>query len=322
VKQILGFAHGVTGEPQVVQPKHLLRDLLGVVTQTFPKNIRVSDAVEGNLWPVKVNPTQLHQVMLNLCVNARDAMPNGGTLTVKAANLHLDRLGAATIANAQPGDFLAIEVSDTGTGIPPDILAKIWEPFFTTKGAGRGTGLGLATVRGIVRDHGGVIDLQTRAGQGTLFRVLLPALPDHTGPLEAEAAAAIPRGNNELVLVVDDDASVREVTCATLMQHGYRTLAAEDGAEGVALFAPRHLEIRAVVSDLDMPELDGTALATVVRKLNPAVRVILSSASANADDPRRKAPEGGAFLPKPYSAENLLGTLHQLLNAPAEALPK
>jgi two-component system cell cycle sensor histidine kinase/response regulator CckA len=313
VKQILGFAAGVTGEPQIVQPKHLLRELIGVMEQTFPKNIRLKDAVAGNLWPIKVNPTQLHQVVLNLCVNARDAMPDGGTLALRATNLHLDRLGAATIAQARPGDFLLIEVSDTGTGIPPGIVEKIWEPFYTTKEAGRGTGLGLSTVRGIVRDHGGLIDLQTRPGSGTLFRVLLPALPEQAGSDHGAAAVAIPRGSGELVMVVDDDVNVREVACASLIQHGYRTLAANDGTEAVALFAPRHLEIRAVVSDLDMPGLDGTTLAAIVRKLNPSVRIILSSASSDPTDPRRQAPEGGAFLSKPYTAETLLGTLHRLL---------
>jgi signal transduction histidine kinase len=313
VKQILGFAHGATGEAHTVQPKHLLRELFDVMGQTFPKNIRLKEAIAGNLWPIRAYPTQLHQVVLNLCVNARDAMPDGGTLKLRASNLELDRLGAASIAQAKPGAYLLIEVSDTGTGIPPDLLGKIWDPFFTTKEAGRGTGLGLSTVRGIVRDHGGVIDLQTRAGAGTLFRVLLPALPEQTGTEHDTAAVAIPRGAGELVLVVDDDANVREVACASLIAHGYHALAANDGTEAVALFAPRHLEIRAVVSDLDMPGLDGTTLAAIVRKLNPSVRVILSSASADAGDPRRRAPEGGAFRPKPYTAETLLGTLHELL---------
>jgi two-component system cell cycle sensor histidine kinase/response regulator CckA len=315
VKQILGFAAGVTGEAQIVQPKHLLHELVGVMEQTFPKNIRLRDAISGGLWPIKANPTQLHQVVLNLCVNARDAMPSGGTLTLRATNLQLDQLGAATIAHARPGCYLLLEVSDTGTGIPPAILEKIWEPFFTTKEVGRGTGLGLSTVRGIVRDHGGLIDLQTRPGSGTLFRVLLPALPEQADGDYRAIAAAIPRGTGELVLVVDDDANVREVTCASLIQHGYRALAAKDGTEAVALFAPRHLEIRAVVSDLDMPGLDGPTLAAIVRKLNPSVRTILSSASADPSDPRRQAPESGAFLSKPYTAETLLGTLHRLLNS-------
>lgn len=319
VKQILGFAHGVTGEPQLVQPRHLLREFLDVMEQTFPKNIRVKDAIAGNLWPIKVNSTQLHQVVLNLCVNARDAMPSGGTLTLRATNLHLDKLGAASIVQARPGNYLLIEISDTGTGIPPAILEKIWDPFFTTKGAGRGTGLGLSTVRGLVRDHGGLIDLQTRPGSGTLFRVLLPALPEQAAGGPDAIEAVIPRGAGELVLVVDDDANVREVACASLIQHGYRALAANDGTEAVALFAPRHLEIRALVSDLDMPELGGTALASIVRRLNPSVRIILSSASADVTDPRRCAPEGGAFLPKPYTAETLLTTLHRLLNSSAAA---
>lgn len=315
VRQILGFAHGVTGEPQIVQPKHLLRELTGMMEQTFPRTIRIQEEIGAALWPVKANPTQLHQVVLNLCVNARDAMPAGGTLTLRAANRMLDEVGAAGIPGARPGPFLLLEVADTGTGIPPAILEKIWEPFYTTKDAGRGTGLGLFTVRGIIQEHQGAITLRSSPGQGTTFQVLLPALPDQATGADGPVAADLPRGTGELVLLADDDTSVREVTCASLVQHGYRAIAAADGTEAVALFAPRYLEIRAVITDIDMPGLDGAALAAVVRKLNPSVRVILVSGSAEGNDPRRQPPEGGAFLSKPFSAETLLGTLHHLLKS-------
>jgi len=319
VKQILGFAHGVTGEPQLVQPKHLLHELLEVMEQTFPKTIRLQDEIAANLWPLKANPTQLHQVVLNLCVNARDAMPSGGTLTLRAANRPLDAVGAASVTGTRPGPYLVIEVSDTGTGIPPAILARIWEPFFTTKEPGRGTGLGLSTVRGIVHDHHGVIAVQTRPGHGTLFEILLPAVPDQAGESSTAVTAAAPRGQGELILVVDDSAQVREITCATLVQHGYRALAAANGTEAVALFAPRCLEIRAVVTDLDMPELDGMALMKIAQTLNPALRVLLVSGSANNHDHRPRPPPGGKFLPKPFTAETLLGTVHEMLNGATAA---
>jgi CheY-like chemotaxis protein len=206
-----------------------------------------------------------------------------------------------------------MEVSDTGTGIPPAILERMWEPFFTTKGAGRGTGLGLATVRGIVEGHQGVITVQTRPGHGTTFQILLPASPGTESALSADAGANIPRGQGELILVVDDDANVRDLTSATLTGHGYRVIAAADGTEALALFAPRNLEVRVVVTDLDMPNLDGSALTRVVRTLNPSVRILTVSGSADVDDPRRRSPQAGTFLAKPFTSRALLSAIGEML---------
>jgi signal transduction histidine kinase len=320
VKQILGFAHGVTGEPQLIQPKHLIRELLGVIAQTFPKSIRLEERIAADLWPLKANPTQLHQVLLNLCVNARDAMPQGGVLTVRAANCHLDQAGVAAIPSARPGTYLQIEVADTGTGIPPKVLERIWEPFFTTKEAGHGTGLGLSTVRGIVDDHGGTITVETRLGQGTLFRVWLPALPDAEGVENNGTTVAVPHGRGEPIVVVDDDVSVRDVVSAALTGHGYKVLAAADGTEALALLAPRNLEVRAVVTDLDMPHLDGVALVRVVRTLNPAIRILAVSGSAEAGQLRRPPPEAGSFLAKPFTADTLLKAMHELLHETGTAV--
>jgi two-component system cell cycle sensor histidine kinase/response regulator CckA len=314
VQQIMGFAQGISGEPQLIQPRHLISELVGILEQTMPKNIRVEARFVRELWPIRTNPTQLHQILLNLCVNARDAMPQGGVLTLRADNHTLDAMGAAAISGARPGDYLLIEVSDTGTGIPPAILKKIWDPFFTTKGAGKGTGLGLATVQGLVQSHQGVITLETQPGRGTTFRILLPAVPGAEGGSKATGLEGIPRGRGELVLVVDDDTSVRETTSAALRGHGYRTLVAADGTEALGLFAPRSLEVRAVVTDLDMPNLDGMALTKVVLNLNPSVRIILVSGSTDIHDSRWQVPPNGAFLPKPCSGEALLRTLHGLLN--------
>ncbi|HEY4246166.1 MAG TPA: response regulator [Lacunisphaera sp.] len=314
VRQIMGFGRGTTGEPQIVQPRHLISEVIGVVEQTFSKSIQIKHEVATDLWPIKVNATQFHQVLLNLCVNARDAMPQGGTLSVRASNRELDEMSAAGIRNTRPGTYLLLEIADSGTGIPPEVLARMWEPFFTTKEAGRGTGLGLATVRGIVDDHHGTMVVETRVGHGTTFQIFLPAEPDDKILRTDTGSVVIPRGNNELILVVDDDTNVRDVTCATLAAHGYRILSAADGAEALALFAPRNLEIREVVTDLDMPNLDGTALSKVLRALNPSVRILMVSGSSDIEEVRRRVPAGGCILAKPFTAEALLGTINKLLN--------
>jgi len=320
VRQILGFAHGVTGEPQLVQSKHLLNDLVEMLNQTFPKNIRIERDVPSNLWPLQVNPTQLHQVLLNLFVNARDAMPQGGTLRLAASNKRLEVIEAAAIRGARPGLYLCFEVSDTGTGIPPEVLERMWEPFFTTKGTGQGTGLGLSTVRGIVEDHEGAISVRTNPGKGTTFQIFLPASPGKETANPNTATVLIPRGHGELILVVDDDVSVRDVTAATLTGHGYKVLAASDGTEALALFATRNLEVRAVVTDLDMPGLDGSTLAKVAHALNPSVRILIVSGSSDVEDLQRRTPEFSEFLAKPFTADTLLVTITDLLlNCPKAA---
>jgi two-component system cell cycle sensor histidine kinase/response regulator CckA len=319
IRQILGFAHGVTGEMQILQPKHMLRELVDMMEQTFPKSIRVSDAVESGLWPIKANPTQLHQVLLNLCVNARDAMPRGGTLTIRASNCELGESEAAGIHGGRPGNFLRLQVEDTGTGISGEIIDRIWEPFFTTKEEGQGTGLGLSTVRSIVESHQGGVALSTEMGRGTVFQIFLPAEPPEEIVPRLTGAWAVPRGTGELIVVADDDVNVRDITAATLSNHGYHVLAAANGTEAVALIAPRCLEVRGLVTDLDMPELDGLALTKVVASLNPAIRVLLISASSSPEDPRRTADVTTLFLAKPFSAEKLLSSVHKLLHTSAVA---
>lgn len=317
IRQILGFANGVTGEKQIIQPRHVIREVLEMMEQTFPKSVRVLDEVGPELWPIRANPTQLHQVLLNLCVNARDAMPRGGTVTLRVDNFTMDEAGAAAIPDGRAGAFLRIEVEDTGSGIPVEILERIWEPFFTTKEAGRGTGLGLSTVRSIVMDHGGSAWVDTRLGRGTVFHVLLPAEPPEAIGQASAVSAHAPRGSGELVLVVDDDTSLRDITAATLSNHGYHVLAAANGSEAVALLAPRLLEVRVVIADLDMPQLDGGTLARVVESLNPAIKVLLVSASSNEEDRRRDS--NMAFLAKPFSAERLLQAVRNILHVSAVA---
>ncbi|HWA10942.1 MAG TPA: response regulator [Opitutaceae bacterium] len=319
VRQILGFAHGVSGVAQVVQVKHILRDLSSVIRETFPKTIRFEEQLTPDLWTIRANPTHIHQILLNLCVNARDAMPQGGSLRLKAENCVLDELAALAIEGARPGAWLVLQVEDTGSGIPPSVLAHIWEPFFTTKEAGKGTGLGLSTVRGIVESHNGFITLKTEAGRGTTFRVYLPATEGSAeGPSSAHPFAS--RGNGELILIVDDEPNVRDITAAILARHGYRVLVAGDGTEAVAMFAPRSSEIQLVITDVNMPYLDGAAVANVVRRINPDVKILaISGMDSGRDSPSRSRAFANAFLLKPFKVEQLLETASKLLTtAPAQ----
>ncbi|HEX2100402.1 MAG TPA: response regulator [Candidatus Synoicihabitans sp.] len=315
VRQILAFAHGIGGEQRVFEIRHLLRDVANVVRETFPRNIRVEQEAERHLWPIRANPTQIHQILLNLVVNARDAMPDGGLLRLIARNRTISEADAAREPDTRPGSYLVVSVADSGTGIPPDVLPRIWEPFFTTKEPGKGTGLGLATVRGIVESHSGFIQLETAVDRGTTFHVHLPAAETALPLSDPPTPVAVPRGNNELILVVDDETPVRELVTSILTQHGYRALPARDGVEALALFAPRADEVRLIVSDLQMPNLDGAALASVARRLSPNVKLIAASGMSGGSLGGKHPLEGSAdvFLPKPFRADALLGAVHQLL---------
>ena len=319
VRQILGFAHGVGGQPQPVQMKHLARDIIAVIEETFPKSITFEHNLPSDLWLISANPTQMHQVLLNLCVNARDAMPAGGTLRFSAQNTVLDERAAARLKGAQPGSYLLLEIADSGTGIAPAVLEHIWEPFFTTKAAGHGTGLGLSTVRGIVEKHAGFIQLETQVGRGTTCRVYLPASETSTGTVSSSPMPAVPRGHGELILIVDDEADIREVITATLTSHGYRVLLASDGLEAVALFAPRSAEIKLVITDLHMPGLEGGTLAIVLRRLDPAVKLLAMSGMSAGTNRHSPLPDifSGAFMMKPFTIETLLKKVHDRLPGPA-----
>jgi CheY-like chemotaxis protein len=262
----------------------------------------------------------VHQILLNLCVNARDAMPNGGTLTVSVENSVVDAQYAAMNTEGKPGRYVQICVTDTGTGIAPDLLEKIFEPFFTTKELSKGTGLGLSTVKAIVKSHEGFINVYSEVGVGTTFRIYLQAIEtsperrtDETQPLN------VPRGNGETILVVDDEASILSITGQTLQAHGYKVMKAADGAEALAVYAKHQEEIAVVLTDMMMPVLDGPAFIHVLRRMNPAVSIIGTS-GLNAEGTVAKVNADGVkhFLVKPYTAGTLLSTLEEVLHpAPA-----
>lgn len=320
IRQILAFTQGTGGEHQQLQLRHLLRDIGLFMHETFPKAITVSEDIATELWPIEGNAAQLHQVLLNLCINARDAMPTGGRLGLRAANCQLDATAAGAIEGARAGKFVQLAIEDSGTGITPDVLAHMWEPFFTTKGTNKGTGLGLSTVRGIIKNHGGFIQLDTAVGRGTTFQVYLPVAEAEVKSA-APAAAGAPRGNGELILVVDDEKPVRDMIGNMLTRHGYRVLTASDGVEATAFFAKHANEIRLVVSDLNMPNLDGAMLMRVLKRINADVRVLIVSGLTSPSDSRpgfRPEDYNGAFLRKPFKPEMLLRMTGELLRrAPA-----
>jgi CheY-like chemotaxis protein len=253
-------------------------------------------------------------VLLNLCLNARDAMPNGGTLTIAAQRTEVDALAAAMQRDTRPGAYVVVSVSDTGTGIPADVQERIFEPFFTTKALGKGTGLGLSTSLAIVESHHGFIRVYSEAGRGTTFKVYLPVRDDADPDAESAVSSELPRGNGELILIIDDEASVREVTRRTLEAFGYRAIVAADGALGTAAYAVHRAEVALVITDMMMPGMDGPATMAALRAINPQVRLI--AASGLADESRvARAQEAGAslVLSKPFSAAVLLRAIRDLL---------
>jgi PAS domain S-box-containing protein len=313
VKQLLVFARGTEGQKIPVPSTRLVKEMARIVQETFPKSITLRSALPAGLWNVQGDPTRLHQVLLNLCVNARDAMARGGTLTLAAENVTVDECYTRLNREAKAGRHVVLKVADTGIGMPREMLDKIFEPFFTTKGPETGTGLGLATVQGIVRSHAGFIEVESQPGCGSEFRVYLPATPE----LAAAGAAPrldLPRGAGELVLVVDDEKVVLEVTRMVLERNGYRVLTAQDGAAAVALYTEHRADVHVVLTDLAMPVMDGWATVRALRDLAPSLKIIATSGAALGQRPSEihDLPVQ-AHLPKPFTALSLLTLLRKVM---------
>ncbi|MBD3562485.1 PAS domain S-box protein, partial [Planktothrix sp. FACHB-1355] len=279
VKQVLSFARGCEGKRTLMEVTHLLLETEQIIKNTFPKSIEVNVNISPELWCVAGDPTQLHQVLVNLCVNARDAMPEGGTLTISAENIFIDENFARMNIEAKVGSYIAIAVSDTGFGISNKILERIFDPFFTTKDLGKGSGLGLATVSGIVKGHGGFIEVFSEVKKGTKFNVYLPAtdttIKDFTK--EKQRRSQVPVGHGEVVLVVDDEDAIREITKISLESHHYKVMSACDGIEAIALYAQHKEEIDIVLVDMMMPSMDGSTTIRTLQKINPQVKILAVS---------------------------------------------
>jgi PAS domain S-box-containing protein len=314
VRQVLTFARGAGGDRVLLQPIYLLEEIAKIAKQTFPKTVRLRTSYAEDLRLVEGDPTQLHQVLLNLCLNARDAMPEGGALSLTAENFDVDEQYATMTPGLKAGPHVLISVIDTGTGIAQDIVEKIFDPFFTTKETGMGTGLGLSSALGIVKSHGGVIKVYS-AANGTTFRVFLPSTAGLFQADETKLQLDVPTGHGETILIVDDELAIREVAKVVLSKSGYNVLAADDGPSALALFMHQSKEIDVVLTDIIMPIMSGLVLARTLRKMDVKAKVIVSSARDSDYNPGELTEIGvQGCLNKPYSRATLLRAVHRVLH--------
>ncbi len=312
IKQVLSFSRGVEGERKPLKITNQISEIEKVLKETLPRNIEIRTDVQKDLFTVSGDATQINQVLMNLCVNARDAMTDGGILSLSAENFFIDETYARMHTEAKVGSYAAIAVSDTGVGISPEILDRIYEPFFTTKEFGKGTGLGLSTALAIVKSHGGFINVDSKIGKGTVFKVYLPSTGAETGKAD-EHRSEPGRGHDEFILVVDDEASIRDITTETLKSNQYNVLAASDGAQAVAEYVKNKDKIKVILMDMMMPVMDGHASIRAIRKINPEVKIIAVSGLAEKDKLEKVADYTDAFLSKPYTAEKLLKAVYEVI---------
>jgi PAS domain S-box-containing protein len=315
VKQVLSFARGVEGEHVLVQPKHLIIDLEKMLKHTFPKSIAVRALLTDDLATVKGDATQLYQVLMNLCVNARDAMPQGGNLTIETTNTQIDDHYAYMNPDASVGKFVLIKVTDTGLGMSPETSRKIFEPFFTTKELGKGTGLGLSTSLAIIKSHKGFINVYSELGKGTEFKLYLPIAKEETEHLQNNPETSETfKGQGELILVIDDEESIRNITRVILEAYGYKVIVATDGMDAIATYANNKATIQLVITDMMMPTLDGHTTIKILRKVNVNLKII-STSGFMRNNTNNEDLEVNAFLAKPYTAEALLKTVYDVLRS-------
>ena len=315
-KQVLSFAKGASENFTALNLRYLLAEIRQFTQQTLPKSIAIRVEVPQDLWMIRGDATHLYQVFMNLCVNARDAMPDGGLLSLTAHNLDLsqDNRPVNPHLGLDEGFYVVIEVTDTGIGMSPELIDKIFDPFFTTKAPGQGTGLGLSTVAGIIQDHEGQIQVTSQVNQGTRFTIALPAAPI-TAPSSEPATTSLP-GAGELILVVDDEPQIRYVTQALLESHNYQVLTACDGVEAIAVYQAHADDIDAVLMDMRMPKLSGAIALATLQQINPQLKAIMTSGVSSMNElPNREHLIVHAFLSKPYDVETLLKVLSTVLHA-------
>ncbi|MBS1769798.1 MAG: PAS domain S-box protein [Acidobacteria bacterium] len=315
VKQVLTFARGSEGSVVPMQLRHVAKELLQVLRETLPKSILLKQQIEPDLWIMKADPTQMHQVLMNLSLNASDAMPDGGTLSISLTNEMVDDGYHRMNSEIAPGRYILVEVEDTGHGMSNETIERIFDPFFTTKEIGKGTGLGLSTVLNIVEGHGGILSVESSVGRGTKFSIFFPAIALQEPSTVSDEGQTSSDGDGRLILIVDDEADVREIIRAALEKAGYRTLEAPDGADGLGTFADHKDEIAAVITDASMPLLDGVVLSRAIRRIAPETKIIaMSGLLSSTQISQLEAAGVDAFLTKPFTAKKLLADLTALLS--------
>jgi CheY-like chemotaxis protein len=314
VRQLMSFVRGVQGERANLQIKHLLWELLNFVAETFPPMIKVRKHCPKGIWCVLGDATQLYQVLMNLSINARDAMPNGGTLAIDLNNVNLNEEEASLHLGAVPGPYVVISVKDTGTGIAPEMINRIFDPFFTTKEPGKGTGLGLSSVLTIVKSHGGFIDVHSEVGKGTEFKIFLPAQEEQVEQKVAKNPK-IMIGHRETVLVIDDEKGLQDLVRATLENRNFKVLTASDGYEAISVYAEKQRKIDLVLVDMLMPKMNGVMTINAIRKINPHVKIIGMSGSVleNMDYDMRMLMQEIPFLQKPFDSDDVVMLVNNVI---------
>jgi two-component system cell cycle sensor histidine kinase/response regulator CckA len=314
IKQVLTFARGMAGERITVQIKHIVKDLAAVLKETFPKSVAIKFDVETELWTISADPTQIHQILMNLCINARDAMPVGGTLTLSARNVQLDENYARVHIDADPGPYVLIKVSDTGTGMSRDVQQRIFDPFFTTKSVGEGTGLGLSTALTLVKSHGGFINVYSEEAKGTQFSIYFPSAEAVEKIPAGGKESSSPRGTGQKILVVDDEENIRLITQATLEKNGYEVITAVDGTDALGVYAQNGDEIALVLTDMAMPYMDGLAMIRALKRIDPDARIVAMSGLMSPEQMVELGSLGiDTHLSKPFTADNLLSAVAEHL---------
>ncbi|NUQ80235.1 MAG: response regulator [Bacteroidetes bacterium] len=312
IRQVLAFARGVEGNHRVLDPKRIIQDVLKIAEDTFPKQIRLQSEIAGDLPMVRGDETQLHQVILNICVNARDVMPVGGTLRIQARTLHLTNPPIDSVMKV--GEFVVISISDTGAGIPASIIDKIFEPFFTTKDVGKGTGLGLSTALSIMRSHGGHINVYSIEGRGTTFTVYVPVAGQVVSEQTPPTPSAIEHGNGEWILIIDDEAPIRMIAEQTLVVYNYKVITAANGYEGIQMFKQHQDKISLVISDMMMPEMDGIETVHHIRRMSSTVPILGTSGLSSYSQVSDLTGPATSFLSKPYSGYELLTEVRRMID--------
>jgi len=314
VKQVLTFARGIEGKHSTINLENILLEVKEIMSSSLPKNIDIITEIPEPLKPIQGDGTQLNQVIMNLLVNARDSMPQGGLIKISASNIYLDSIFTQMNPEAKPGNYVLLSISDTGSGIPKKIIDKIFEPFFTTKEVGKGTGLGLSTTLGIVRSHGGLINVKSEEGKGTEFKIYLPVseFAEDFGPAETSIIKIY--GNGETILLVEDDPSIVEAAVQTLEQYNYNVIKAFDGLEGLTLFINNKDKIDLVISDVTLPLMDGHQLVKAIFKINPEEKIIIMSGIEQTEAIREYG-DRIKFIGKPFIANTLLIAIKEKLNS-------
>ncbi|MEH1942147.1 MAG: PAS domain S-box protein [Nostoc sp.] len=305
VGQILLFTRGSEKKFTIVLVSQLLEDIKQIVQQTFPKFIDINTDIAPEIGMVFGDNTELHQVLMNLVVNARDAMPNGGKLSISATKLFIDEKHARMHIGATVNSYVRITVADTGVGIHSEIIDRIFDPFFTTKEVGKGTGLGLSILMGIIKTHDGFVEVASQVGIGTKFQVYLPSKEGSISQKIEEIE--LPRGQGELILVVDDEVAITQIAKTTLEIHNYKVLTAQNGIEAIALYTEHKDEIRLVLIDIMMPLMGGETVISTLQTINPQVQIIAMSGLASSEAlVQTTGVEIQGFLAKPFTPKQLL----------------